>query len=264
MLHHYPNHGCGGAAEHGCGGATAASFSALFHVPRKLPAHEAYDAHHDAAVDCTLSLGTPSTRRGGSPAPAPAPASASAPPRRAPCAAASTLWWGVVSKRKERSQDAAAAAAVGFKESGASAGASVNLGADPLVARRCANCDTTSTPLWRNGPRGPKSLCNACGIRYKKEERRAAATTSEAAEKANAYTQPRSQQQWGCYGSTVDKDPSFSIYGSDDTMMDDGDLPYLSWRLNITRCTVHRTWVTIFPSVGNPELRSFCGYVAWV
>lgn len=155
MLHHYPNHGCGGAAEHGCGGATAASFSALFHVPRKLPAHEAYDAHHDAAVDCTLSLGTPSTRRGGSPAPAPAPASASAPaqPRRAPCAAASTLWWGVVSKRKERSQEAAA---VGFKESGASAGASVNLGADPLVARRCANCDTTSTPLWRNGPRGPK------------------------------------------------------------------------------------------------------------
>ncbi|OAY65578.1 hypothetical protein ACMD2_15616 [Ananas comosus] len=57
-----------------------------------------------------------------------------------------------------------------------------------------------------------QSLCNACGIRYKKEERRAAATTSEAAEKANAYTQPRSQQQWGCYGSTVDKDPSFSIY----------------------------------------------------
>uniref|UniRef100_A0A6N2N9Z9 GATA-type domain-containing protein n=1 Tax=Salix viminalis TaxID=40686 RepID=A0A6N2N9Z9_SALVM len=46
---------------------------------------------------------------------------------------------------------------------------------DPLLARRCANCDTTSTPLWRNGPRGPKSLCNACGIRFKKEERRATA-----------------------------------------------------------------------------------------
>lgn len=29
-------------------------------------------------------------------------------------------------------------------------------GGDPLLARRCANCDTTSTPLWRNGPRGPK------------------------------------------------------------------------------------------------------------
>eukprot|EP01018_Ginkgo_biloba_P008167 Gb_34837 [translate_table: standard] len=44
------------------------------------------------------------------------------------------------------------------------------------VGRKCANCDTTTTPLWRNGPKGPKSLCNACGIRYKKEERRTAAT----------------------------------------------------------------------------------------
>nr|CAD1845011.1 unnamed protein product [Ananas comosus var. bracteatus] len=28
------------------------------------------------------------------------------------------------------------------------------------------------TPLWRTGPDGPKSLCNACGIRYRKEEMR--------------------------------------------------------------------------------------------
>ncbi|CAH8351643.1 unnamed protein product [Eruca vesicaria subsp. sativa] len=45
-------------------------------------------------------------------------------------------------------------------------------GGDTLLDRRCTNCDTTSTPLWRNGPRGPKSLCNACGIRFKKEEKR--------------------------------------------------------------------------------------------
>ncbi|KAI3959013.1 hypothetical protein MKX01_023689 [Papaver californicum] len=51
---------------------------------------------------------------------------------------------------------------------------------DQTIGRRCANCDTTSTPLWRNGPRGPKSLCNACGIRYKKEERRATASTTTA------------------------------------------------------------------------------------
>ncbi|GAA0170201.1 DNA-binding transcription factor [Lithospermum erythrorhizon] len=53
-----------------------------------------------------------------------------------------------------------------------------NNGGDTLSARRCSNCDTTSTPLWRNGPRGPKSLCNACGIRYKKEERRATAAAA--------------------------------------------------------------------------------------
>ncbi|KAF7817957.1 GATA transcription factor 16 [Senna tora] len=32
----------------------------------------------------------------------------------------------------------------------------------------CSDCKTTKTPLWRGGPAGPKSLCNACGIRYRK------------------------------------------------------------------------------------------------
>ncbi|KAI8973230.1 putative blue-light photoreceptor PCMADA3 [Mycotypha africana] len=34
--------------------------------------------------------------------------------------------------------------------------------------RICANCQTTESPEWRKGPRGPKELCNACGIRYSK------------------------------------------------------------------------------------------------
>ncbi|KAJ0031859.1 hypothetical protein Pint_12955 [Pistacia integerrima] len=37
--------------------------------------------------------------------------------------------------------------------------------------RVCADCNTTTTPLWRSGPRGPKSLCNACGIRQRKARR---------------------------------------------------------------------------------------------
>ncbi|GLT97274.1 hypothetical protein SLE2022_148470 [Rubroshorea leprosula] len=37
--------------------------------------------------------------------------------------------------------------------------------------RVCSACNTTSTPLWRTGPRGPKSLCNACGIRQRKARR---------------------------------------------------------------------------------------------
>ncbi|KDP44406.1 hypothetical protein JCGZ_19421 [Jatropha curcas] len=36
--------------------------------------------------------------------------------------------------------------------------------------RRCTNCNTNDTPMWRKGPLGPKSLCNACGIKYQKEE----------------------------------------------------------------------------------------------
>ncbi|BAT77978.1 putative GATA transcription factor [Vigna angularis] len=39
------------------------------------------------------------------------------------------------------------------------------------IIRVCADCNTTSTPLWRSGPNGPKSLCNACGIRQRKARR---------------------------------------------------------------------------------------------
>ncbi|KAI3945386.1 hypothetical protein MKW92_042543 [Papaver armeniacum] len=37
--------------------------------------------------------------------------------------------------------------------------------------KRCSDCQTTKTPLWRGGPAGPKSLCNACGIRQRKKRR---------------------------------------------------------------------------------------------
>ncbi|XP_058728688.1 putative GATA transcription factor 22 [Vicia villosa] len=41
------------------------------------------------------------------------------------------------------------------------------------TARACAECQTTSTPLWKSGPVGPKTLCNACGIRQRKARRAA-------------------------------------------------------------------------------------------
>ncbi|RRT33365.1 hypothetical protein B296_00048439 [Ensete ventricosum] len=43
------------------------------------------------------------------------------------------------------------------------------------IIRVCSDCNTTKTPLWRSGPRGPKSLCNACGIRQRKARRAMAA-----------------------------------------------------------------------------------------
>ncbi|KAJ6994699.1 GATA transcription factor 22 [Populus alba x Populus x berolinensis] len=46
--------------------------------------------------------------------------------------------------------------------------------------RVCSDCNTTSTPLWRSGPRGPKSLCNACGIRQRKARRAMAAAAAAA------------------------------------------------------------------------------------
>lgn len=37
----------------------------------------------------------------------------------------------------------------------------------PTVAKKCAHCEVTKTPQWREGPMGPKTLCNACGVRYR-------------------------------------------------------------------------------------------------
>ncbi|CAM8914732.1 unnamed protein product [Rhodiola kirilowii] len=36
--------------------------------------------------------------------------------------------------------------------------------------KSCAMCGTSKTPLWRSGPAGPKSLCNACGIKHRKRK----------------------------------------------------------------------------------------------
>ncbi|EPT00982.1 glucocorticoid receptor-like protein [Fomitopsis schrenkii] len=32
----------------------------------------------------------------------------------------------------------------------------------------CLGCNATSTPEWRRGPMGPRTLCNACGLVYAK------------------------------------------------------------------------------------------------
>ncbi|XP_010530809.1 PREDICTED: GATA transcription factor 3 [Tarenaya hassleriana] len=38
---------------------------------------------------------------------------------------------------------------------------------ESMFQRRCSHCGANSTPQWRTGPLGPKTLCNACGVRYK-------------------------------------------------------------------------------------------------
>ncbi|KAJ8759193.1 hypothetical protein K2173_004200 [Erythroxylum novogranatense] len=35
------------------------------------------------------------------------------------------------------------------------------------AVRKCMHCEVTKTPQWRAGPMGPKTLCNACGVRFK-------------------------------------------------------------------------------------------------
>ncbi|XP_008812399.2 GATA transcription factor 1-like [Phoenix dactylifera] len=58
--------------------------------------------------------------------------------------------------------------------------------------RRCRHCEAEDTPQWRAGPEGPKTLCNACGVRYKSgrlvpEYRPAASPTFSAAIHSNSH-----------------------------------------------------------------------------
>ncbi|KAK6136044.1 hypothetical protein DH2020_030210 [Rehmannia glutinosa] len=45
--------------------------------------------------------------------------------------------------------------------------ATQNNDAPAQAVRKCLHCEITKTPQWRAGPMGPKTLCNACGVRYK-------------------------------------------------------------------------------------------------
>ncbi|KAJ4851095.1 hypothetical protein Tsubulata_016174 [Turnera subulata] len=45
--------------------------------------------------------------------------------------------------------------------------AAANGGGGSQPPRRCSHCGVQKTPQWRTGPLGPKTLCNACGVRYK-------------------------------------------------------------------------------------------------
>ncbi|KAL3626570.1 hypothetical protein CASFOL_030119 [Castilleja foliolosa] len=55
----------------------------------------------------------------------------------------------------------------------------VQVSSDGSKLKTCVDCGTSKTPLWRGGPAGPKSLCNACGIRSRKKRRALMGFTKE-------------------------------------------------------------------------------------
>ncbi|KAK1410453.1 hypothetical protein QVD17_36990 [Tagetes erecta] len=46
-------------------------------------------------------------------------------------------------------------------------GSGMGAGLGQMQARRCSHCGVQKTPQWRTGPLGAKTLCNACGVRFK-------------------------------------------------------------------------------------------------
>ncbi|KAF3780629.1 GATA transcription factor 2 [Nymphaea thermarum] len=61
-----------------------------------------------------------------------------------------------------------------------------------VAGRKCTHCAAEKTPQWRAGPMGPKTLCNACGVRYKSgrlvpEYRPAASPTFMISQHSNSH-----------------------------------------------------------------------------
>ncbi|CAN6354231.1 unnamed protein product [Urochloa humidicola] len=190
------------------------------------------------SVDCTLSLGTPSSRRA---AAAAEPAELITKRTAAQPAYTSAVSWEVAAADQSYycCQGGKPAVAV----AGAAKGVSARAEHDAmLVDRRCANCGTSSTPLWRNGPRGPKSLCNACGIRFKKEERRAAATAAmdQGGQSACGYVAQRAPQYGPAGPGKHAPAGAVPYYGGEGAFpCGGGDVadaeaaPFVAWRLNV-------------------------------
>ncbi|PIA52682.1 hypothetical protein AQUCO_01000506v1 [Aquilegia coerulea] len=211
--------------------APSNSFSMFFSMPNHQQQqqqqfdHDQVDAYTitpSSSVDCTLSLGTPSTRQTN---------------------------YNFMDHHHQHSSNISSSSSSGSKKlswdifqtkkpssSGSTAHKSNRGGSngqDPLLARRCANCDTTSTPLWRNGPRGPKSLCNACGIRYKKEEKRAATSATSTATASSTIMDPHHYMGHHHMNSWVHQGNEFRFIEDNDNDSADNGIPFLSWRLNV-------------------------------
>ncbi|KAK9074757.1 hypothetical protein SSX86_003075 [Deinandra increscens subsp. villosa] len=206
-----------------CGHQYSNSFSMLFTMPYDNQHICPYTNSSSPSVDCTLSLATPSSRL------------TSVDGYDSP---ESRFCWDFLHPDHNHHRPPPPPSSKTNRPSAAG---------DSLLARRCANCDTTSTPLWRNGPRGPKSLCNACGIRFKKEERRlnAAAVGGGGPEGREGHTP--GNNTWmhnaqaaaaaaathrlpSCY--TVPAGTGGEFRFIDD--VDDRDSTFMSWRLNVS------------------------------
>ena len=76
----------------------------------------------------------------------------------------------------------------------------------------CADCGTLDSPEWRKGPRGPKTLCNACGLRWAKKEKKD--KKDEADDESPTHpTEPEDMAPTGVGGGGVGVDDTAFMLG---------------------------------------------------
>ncbi|CAM8989326.1 unnamed protein product [Rhodiola kirilowii] len=171
-------------------------------------------------VDCTLSLGTPSTRSEVGCETAKKQSS-----RRNGSSKVSKFCLDLLQKTTSSSSSSKNRE---LSKTERSNGGGCGAAAEEM---RCANCDTTSTPLWRKGPKGPKSLCNACGIRYKKEERRRAASATSNGSGASVINSHHTCSENYYSNQTYSDNQTLFPAAADEHHANDA-VSYLPWMLN--------------------------------
>jgi hypothetical protein len=75
--------------------------------------------------------------------------------------------------------------------------------------RKCEFCGTMETPMWRRGPTGKGTLCNACGVKWSLKFRKRTGKKAKV-EKHKDDARPREQRQ-----STRKKIPSTKVAGTE-------------------------------------------------
>lgn len=79
---------------------------------------------------------------------------------------------------------------------------------EPVATRKCMHCEVTKTPQWREGPMGPKTLCNACGVRFRSgrlfpEYRPAASPTFVSSLHSNSHKKVVEMRKKGSFGARM-------------------------------------------------------------
>ncbi|GBF98497.1 GATA type zinc finger transcription factor family [Raphidocelis subcapitata] len=130
---------------------------------------------------------------------------------------------------KRGASSAASSASGGARRGGGrQARGFVGDGAGGVPGQVCCECGQTSTPQWREGPAGPRTLCNACGMRYQRSQgkgqnrpRSRGSDELEVAERKSARTTRGRGRGRGRRGGSFDED--LSSEETEDLVLSDED-----------------------------------------
>jgi len=94
---------------------------------------------------------------------------------------------------------------------------------EKLCQSVCTKCGTFETPLWRSGPDGAKTMCNACGIRWQRSTRHFSSGCSEKNEKPLLQHTNSLSVTIGKNSTSIDSFPKNKSHAIDNAKLNAGD-----------------------------------------